>query len=1022
MKKTAIRIVFMLILAVTLTGFAQAGPEGDPKTRPPGSRRDLNSIPRLQTGAPIPQAKFPTAPADVFDWSKLTFQSVRDANDWEIFTADGDGSNQLAVTSNSAQDIWPSFNRGATQIAFSTNRDGNYEIYTMNANGTGQTRRTNVGSNDYDPDWSPDGSKIAFTATRNDPDGDIFVMTSTGGSQTRLTTNADTDDYPAWSPDGSKIAFTSYRNGQWRIWVMDANGQNQVQRSNQAYSEEPAWSPDGSQIAFDADADGDGWQELWVMNADGSNQHMLWDPPSAYTSAWARSWSPDGRFIAFTLINFVYVDPDWYWQYAFPIAYDTTNGNTYYLSNTGTDWNPDWVISDLQAPSSSVIPLPGTSPATFTVSWSGVDNGTAGIKNYDLQVRDGPGGTWTDWLAATTATSAQYSGLGGHTYYFRSRARDDAGNLEAYPADYDAFTTVETLAPTSFVDAMPPFVNHTPFLVTWSGSDPGGSGIQSYDVQVRDGFSGAWTDWQVGVTSHWADYPGVNGHTYYFRSRARDYAGNLETYPPDFDAYTLVDTRAPTSAVGPLPPFSRSPVHVQWSGDDSGGAGIQFYEVQYRQDLGGAWTDWQIGTTSTSADFTGTPGHVYYFRSRARDFAGNQEAYPAGDGDAFTTIYAWGISGAVTDNSGVPVNGATPAITPPSGAVQPSDDTGAYAAYLYAIASQYTLNWSKSGYGALPDTQFNSGNDAHFDVVLPPADNLVKNWGFESGVFGAEDWQASGVVVPVVTSSPKHTGEFSAQLGELPTAQDLLAAEKPDAVSQTGNSSLSQQVTLPITMTQPTLSFLYRLGGASTANHTWLDVQVQQGITVTTLVSITTETSGVWTHRWFDLSTWAGKTVTLTFNVHETEGQPPAYAVLDEVTIGAARPDLWVRKSASAPTALPGETVNFTLTYGNRGVALASGVRITDTLPAELTFVSASVTPLSTTPALVWDFTSLAPGSGPETIVITATLGVSATPFSTVTNPVEIGAQTFELELANNQSSTGIFVGKLVYLPLAQRP
>jgi Tol biopolymer transport system component len=32
---------------------------------------------------------------------------------------------------------------------------------------------------------------------------------------------------PAWSPDGSQIAFLTDRTGHWEIWVMNADGSNQ---------------------------------------------------------------------------------------------------------------------------------------------------------------------------------------------------------------------------------------------------------------------------------------------------------------------------------------------------------------------------------------------------------------------------------------------------------------------------------------------------------------------------------------------------------------------------------------------------------------------------------------------------------------------------------------------------------------------------------------------------------------------------------------------------------------------------
>ncbi len=58
-----------------------------------------------------------------------------------------------------------------------------------------------------------------------------------------------------------------------------------------------AWSPDGRQIAFDRFPP-DAPAQIWVMNADGSAQHLLLDDPSY--DDFTPSFSPDGRFVIFT--------------------------------------------------------------------------------------------------------------------------------------------------------------------------------------------------------------------------------------------------------------------------------------------------------------------------------------------------------------------------------------------------------------------------------------------------------------------------------------------------------------------------------------------------------------------------------------------------------------------------------------------------------------------------------------------------------------------------------------------------
>ncbi|MDA1236641.1 MAG: hypothetical protein O3A53_17790, partial [Acidobacteria bacterium] len=99
----------------------------------------------------------------------------------------------------------------AQGIAFISDRDGNYEIYTANADGTSPKNLTNNAAFDYNPEWSPDGSKIVFESDRAG-DNEIHVMNADGSSPVNLTNDTDFDFNPHWSPEGSKILFESYRN------------------------------------------------------------------------------------------------------------------------------------------------------------------------------------------------------------------------------------------------------------------------------------------------------------------------------------------------------------------------------------------------------------------------------------------------------------------------------------------------------------------------------------------------------------------------------------------------------------------------------------------------------------------------------------------------------------------------------------------------------------------------------------------------------------------------------------------
>ena len=92
-----------------------------------------------------------------------------------------------------------------------------------------------------------------------------------------------------------KIAFVSHRDGNPEIYVMNADGTNQTRLTNHPAEDTlPSWSPDGARLAFVSLRDGN--REIYVMNADGSNLARLTDNPDHDGGP---AWSPDGASIAY---------------------------------------------------------------------------------------------------------------------------------------------------------------------------------------------------------------------------------------------------------------------------------------------------------------------------------------------------------------------------------------------------------------------------------------------------------------------------------------------------------------------------------------------------------------------------------------------------------------------------------------------------------------------------------------------------------------------------------------------------
>ncbi len=188
--------------------------------------------------------------------------------------------------------------------------------------------------------------------------------------------------------------------------------------------------------------------------------------------------------------------------------------------------------------------------------------------------------------------------------------------------------------PSVTINPLPPLVGRN-FTVSWSGTDPGGSGIAYYDVEYRIN-GGDWVAWLSEVTETSAEFSdGRNGQRLEFRVRGVDNAGNQEPFG-DAEAATTVDTQPPTTQVNPLPAIvGVTSFTVSWAGTDSG-AGIQYYDVRFRVDRG-EWQLWQQQTTATSALFTAPGDGLYEFEARAVDNRGQVEDF-TGQPEASTIV------------------------------------------------------------------------------------------------------------------------------------------------------------------------------------------------------------------------------------------------------------------------------------------------------------------------------------------------------------------------------------------------
>ncbi len=214
-------------------------------------------------------------------------------------------------------------------------------------------------------------------------------------------------------------------------------------------------------------------------------------------------------------------------------------------------------------------------------------------------------------------------------WWFHVATKDGAGNLSTEAAHFRLRIDASAPKPRLYSRTHPSpedyWGNNRPSFVWEDGDDL--SGVAGhywvFDHNPNAPVVAGQANWTTAAS---VTLPSQKDGVWTFALVAKDGAGNLSE-PARLTV--RIETEAPVSRLEALPALSnQASFEVRWQGEDRV-SGVAHYDVQVRREETGEWKPWMAETSASSGTFSAEDGDSLWFRVRATDKAGNQEAFPA---------------------------------------------------------------------------------------------------------------------------------------------------------------------------------------------------------------------------------------------------------------------------------------------------------------------------------------------------------------------------------------------------------
>ncbi len=164
----------------------------------------------------------------------------------------------------------------------------------------GESRRITNDLNDY-TEMSLTADSKTLAVVQSDARMSLWVAPRNDSHHARqITSGAGKYNQISWTPEG-KIVYGAAAGNSGEIWVIDADGSNQKQlTSNAGMNIHPAVSPDGRYIIFSSNREGaSNFFNIWRMNSNGSNPKQL----TTGSKEFGCSVTPDGKWIVYSSLE-----------------------------------------------------------------------------------------------------------------------------------------------------------------------------------------------------------------------------------------------------------------------------------------------------------------------------------------------------------------------------------------------------------------------------------------------------------------------------------------------------------------------------------------------------------------------------------------------------------------------------------------------------------------------------------------------------------------------------------------------